>query len=625
MFLILLSSLKPLQSTVPKSELFEKTVLPQKNKTRTETESQDYSDKGGGGGIFEKIDLPQRKKTKTKTETKDYSDKGGGGGDECELSRALQGLLRQQKKKKKKNAIKNRLWSTLSTYMTLSILYMGTTGTSKEQIGSLLGDKHYLVTEELHSWLVRSVCGRCDASKEAQLVLANAVLSKFTKENIKEEFLQNMAQEGRIGTNVSVSSMYHVEFEGVHDRLNSWANKTTGGMIQNIIKPEQVTSDTAILIINLLYFNGHWKTKFSPENTITSVFHSPEGAREVQLMYKKEEMVFGYDSSSEISWVELPYMGDKFAMVAYLAKDQGTNSTSKIEAALANMTVCEKQESIKTEVELYFPKFVLEYEEELSERLQEAGVKDVFQLGKANFSNMIKTTKEKMSVTGIMQTTKIQVDETGTKAAAATKVIVETDRMGGGEPLVMRFDRPFVFTIVSLPDRIPIFGGVVVDPVTDEDKDSEIDNNADGKTGNDYVYEEYVYEEPPSDAGKIIPLLDQFSWCDQKKPEMKRLLSLLETCNKYNISSHHCQDIQYSCKNEKQRRPKCVYYSKLCQDLLQLQNTCKEELVPLKSSHQKICQEIGTDVTPKVHEFWNEFSRKLNEELLKTDKLSLLR
>ena len=80
-----------------------------------------------------------------------------------------------------------------------------------------------------------------------------------------------------------------------------------------------------------------------------------------------------------------------------------------MQAALANMTVCEKQESIKTEVELYFPKFVLEYEEELSERLQEAGVKDVFQLGKANFSNMIKTTKEKMSVTGIMQTTKIQV------------------------------------------------------------------------------------------------------------------------------------------------------------------------------------------------------------------------
>ena len=49
----------------------------------------------------------------------------------------------------------------------------------------------------------------------------------------------------------------------------------------------------------------------------------------------------------------------------------------------------------------------------------------------------------------------------------------------------------------------------MVDPVTEEDKNSEIDNNADGKTGNDYVYEEYVYEDPPSDAGKIIPLLDQ--------------------------------------------------------------------------------------------------------------------
>ena len=41
----------------------------------------------------------------------------------------------------------------------------------------------------------------------------------------------------------------------------------------------------------------------------------------------------------------------------------------------------------------------------------------------------------------MIENTEKKVDETGTKAAAATKVIVETDRMGGGEPLVMRFDR----------------------------------------------------------------------------------------------------------------------------------------------------------------------------------------
>ena len=43
-----------------------------------------------------------------------------------------------------------------------------------------------------------------------------------------------------------------------------------------------------------------------------------------------------------------------------------------------------------------------------------------------------------------------KVDETGTKAAAATKVIVETNRMGPGEPMVMRFDRLDVFSSWNL-------------------------------------------------------------------------------------------------------------------------------------------------------------------------------
>ena len=60
-------------------------------------------------------------------------------------------------------------------------------------------------------------------------------------------------------------------------------------------------------------------------------------------------------------------------------------------------------------MELYFPKFVLEHEEELSAGLKNAGVKDVFEFEKANFSKMMKVPTKNMAITSIMQTTKIQV------------------------------------------------------------------------------------------------------------------------------------------------------------------------------------------------------------------------
>ena len=66
----------------------------------------------------------------------------------------------------------------------------------------------------------------------------------------------------------------------------------------------------------------------------------------------------------------------------------------------------------------------------------------------------------------------------------------------------------------------------------------------------------------------IIPLLDQvltsgsernifqsflsyqFSWCDLQRPEMRKLIRLLDTCNKYNISAEKCQMLERECQDE---------------------------------------------------------------------------
>ena len=87
----------------------------------------------------------------------------------------------------------------------------------------------------------------------------------------------------------------------------------------------------SLLIFSNLIPSGQWKTKFSPKDTAKTVFHAPSGDKEVEMMYKKEEMEFGFDSENGFSWVELPYVGNKFAMIAYLPTKGGTNTIQNIE------------------------------------------------------------------------------------------------------------------------------------------------------------------------------------------------------------------------------------------------------------------------------------------------------
>ena len=48
-------------------------------------------------------------------------------------------------------------------------------------------------------------------------------------------------------------------------------------------------------------------------------------------MYKLEEMQFGVHPENSYSWVEMPYMGDKFAMVAFLPNLKMGLNTDKME------------------------------------------------------------------------------------------------------------------------------------------------------------------------------------------------------------------------------------------------------------------------------------------------------
>ena len=122
-----------------------------------------------------------------------------------------------------------------------------------------------------------------------------------------------------------------------------------------------------------------------------------------------------------------------------------------------------KRESL---VELMIPKFKIESKINLKNILSNLGMEKMFQPSTTGLKGI---SDGVLFVSDVIQKAFIEVDETGTEAAAATAVIVvnRSSRM----PKTVRFvaDHPFLFFIRDLQTNLVLFQGRVTKPSVAED------------------------------------------------------------------------------------------------------------------------------------------------------------
>ena len=113
-----------------------------------------------------------------------------------------------------------------------------------------------------------------------------------------------------------------------------------------------------------------------------------------------------------------------------------------------------------------FPRFKVTQQFELSSALESLGMKQAFHGGTADFSGM--TGDKTLSISAAIHKAYIDVDETGTEAAAATAVIMATMAMRPmappPPPIVFRADHPFLFLIRDNSSGAILFLGRLSDP-----------------------------------------------------------------------------------------------------------------------------------------------------------------
>lgn len=243
-------------------------------------------------------------------------------------------------------------------------------------------------------------------------------------------------------------------------RINGWVHDKTEGLIPTLV--DRLSDDLAMLLANAIAFEGTWHVPFDPDATRERPFRLPGGGeRAVPMMHRTgEKMPYAEDDDAQM--VRLPYQGELLALTVILPKPassarawlQGLTDAAALEAQLA------AHRFTRREGTLALPKLDIAYSTELTATLAALGLEVAFTPG-ADFSAM---TEDRVRLDQVLHKVALKADERGTKAAAATAVLVTRTSLVIGGPFEMIVDRPFLLALTHVPTGALLFIGVVEAP-----------------------------------------------------------------------------------------------------------------------------------------------------------------
>lgn len=242
---------------------------------------------------------------------------------------------------------------------------------------------------------------------------------------------------------------------GSRKRINDWVSEETRKRIPDLLPSDAISRMTRLVLANAIYFDGRWATAFDPAETRDLPFHvNADSAIAVPMMNRREGR-YPYAWNDLVSAIELPYLDDELSLVALLPKER--DGLSAVEEALTPEMVDQVVATLREfELDVSFPKLDISYELPLAQVLVDLGMTDAFDEA-ADFSGI---SSEHLHVSKAVHKAFLQVDEAGTKAAAATAIGAKA----ASAPPRFVANQPFLFFIRDRLTGTILFVGRVVDP-----------------------------------------------------------------------------------------------------------------------------------------------------------------
>ena len=259
---------------------------------------------------------------------------------------------------------------------------------------------------------------------------------------------------------------FRQDADGAREHINTWVADRTHDRIQNLLPPGAVDETTRLVLVNAAYFLGHWAVPFARAATRPEVFQTT-ATSEVRVPMMNHRLHVRSATVAGARVLELPYEGDRFAMVFVLpearhglAALEGGLDAAQWERFMGGLQAGEAVVAI--------PRFEVKLEPSLSlvESLRQMGVVHAFDPAQADFSGMAAPLPNvgPLVVGNVLHQAFLRVDESGTEAAAATAVAMGDGAGPAAAVPVFRLDEPFLFALCDRQSGMILFLGRVTDP-----------------------------------------------------------------------------------------------------------------------------------------------------------------
>lgn len=345
--------------------------------------------------------------------------------------------------------------SPLSLYESLSILASGAEGSTRDQLLSLLGqgDTDTMVDEAGKLYRVNQKDLGPDLLKAANSLWLDEKQDTGTSVGYHQDWVMSAAAN-------FYCDVYTADFgtEDTDQALGLWISQHTGGLMDSALHDLSFSEDTAMAIVNTVWYQAQWHDKFDAGKTASGTFTTASGEA-VTCDYMHMTAPCGNAIVTD-SYIKSGLALSTGTMYFILPRD-GVN----VEDLLQEDTlweIFENNDYTGAELHWSIPKFETNTMADYADVLKSMGLTDAFSDGRPDFSGIADSA---LYLSQALQGTHISINEQGVEASSFTALEGKPADAPDDDPQIVEMDlnRPFLYLITS-NSGTPLFVGVVRNP-----------------------------------------------------------------------------------------------------------------------------------------------------------------
>lgn len=350
----------------------------------------------------------------------------------------------------------NIVYSPTSVAQALGLVHLGASGETKSQIQQFLS----ISSGEAGD---RELAARAAQLRKTERgVTVNIANALFLSEDwrFRPAFLE---ATGTIYGAPADRADFRNNPAGAAAKINAWANKATEGLISDVVAPNAIKRDAAAYLANATYFDGRWTRHFKGAEMRPFLF-GDGSERPFRLMKNESDFASVTLDGWKAVRMTYGYEEKRFAFDVMMPEARVADATPPSHKAIQRMAEL-LDEAEPAPVRVWLPRFEADMRADLIPPLQALGLTLPFDRKHADLSAMAEPGQLPLYIGEAFQVAKLQVYESGTKAAAVTMMVaVPTSMPPPFEGPDFTVDRPFIFTIRDLKTGEVLFLGRIADP-----------------------------------------------------------------------------------------------------------------------------------------------------------------